>query len=43
MAGLSDRTVLCNGAQSLLLPEGTAERLLAQGATPGICAWQALP
>jgi len=39
IAGFGDRTVLCHRGRTRLVPERRAERLLARGATLGLCAW----
>jgi pimeloyl-ACP methyl ester carboxylesterase len=39
IAGFGDHTVLCHRGRTRLVPEPRAERLLARGATLGLCAW----
>lgn len=39
LAGWGDHTVLCRGGRTRLVPERRAERLVARGATLGLCAW----
>lgn len=41
LAGWGDHTVLCRAGRTRLVPERRAERLLADGATLGLCAWAA--
>lgn len=40
MAGYADRTVVCAGGRTGVLPDGKAQKLLDRGATLGSCAWQ---
>lgn len=40
MAGYADRTAVCTGRTTRVLPHEKAERALEKGATPGSCAWR---
>jgi non-heme chloroperoxidase len=39
IAGFGDHTVVCRNGRTRLVPERRAERLLADGASLGLCAW----
>lgn len=39
LAGYGDHTVICRNGRTRLVPEARAERLVARGATVGLCAW----
>ena len=39
MAGYASKTVVCHNGQTKLYPNAFADRLVARGATLGLCAW----
>jgi non-heme chloroperoxidase len=43
IAGFGDHTVICHAGRTRLVPERRAHRLLARGASLGLCAWSRAP